>query len=56
MRRILVTDAPPDYVKVTPAGWARRGRSNLIVLPILFEEQVLAVIELASLEPFAEVD
>ena len=40
----------------SPAGWARRGPVNLIVLPILFEDQVLAVIELASLEPFTEVD
>ena len=29
---------------------------NIIVLPVLFEEQVLAVIELASLRAFAEVN
>ena len=35
---------------------ARPTPVNLMVLPILFEEQVLAVIELASLNPFGEVD
>jgi hypothetical protein len=29
--------------------------SNLIVLPVLFEGQVKAVIELASVSPFAEL-
>ena len=28
---------------------------NIIVMPILFEEQVLGVIELASLQPFSEI-
>jgi HAMP domain-containing protein/signal transduction histidine kinase/CheY-like chemotaxis protein len=55
MKSILVTNAPEDYVKVT-SGLGEASPVNLMVLPILFEEQVLAVIELASLNPFGEVD
>src|SRR3954469_16621174 len=54
MKSILVTNAPADYVKVT-SGLGESLPVNLMVLPILFEEQVLAVIELAALAPFAEV-
>src|SRR4051812_31434734 len=55
MKSILVTNAPADYVKIT-SGLGEALPVNLMVLPILFEEQVLAVIELASLNPFAEVN
>jgi HAMP domain-containing protein/signal transduction histidine kinase/CheY-like chemotaxis protein len=55
MKSILVTNAPQDYVKVT-SGLGEATPVNLIVLPILFEEQVLAVIELASLNQFNEVN
>ena len=55
MKSILVTNAPEDYVKVT-SGLGESLPVNLMVLPILFEEQVLAVLELASLNPFGEVD
>src|SRR4051794_31412325 len=55
MKSILVTDAPEDYVKVT-SGLGESKPVNLIVLPILFEEQVLAVMELASLNAFSEVN
>ena len=39
----------------SPRAWARRAPADLVVLPILFEDQVLGVIELASLQPFTEV-
>jgi HAMP domain-containing protein/signal transduction histidine kinase/CheY-like chemotaxis protein len=55
MKSILVTNAPEDYVKVT-SGLGESLPVNLMVLPILFEESVLAVLELASLNPFGEVD
>ncbi len=55
MRRILVTDAPPDYVRVA-SGLGEARPVGLVVLPILFEDQVLAVLELASLGPFTAVD
>src|SRR5438477_401224 len=50
-QRILLTDAPSDYVKVSSALGAARPMS-IIVLPILFEGEVKAVMELSSLERF----
>ena len=54
-KSILVTDAPPDYVKVT-SGLGEALPVNIVVMPILFEEQVLAVVELASLRAFSDVN
>jgi HAMP domain-containing protein/CheY-like chemotaxis protein len=54
-KSILITDAPPDYVKVS-SGLGDALPVNIIVMPILFEEQVLAVVELASLRSFSEVN
>ncbi|MEA2191165.1 MAG: hypothetical protein QOI73_1286, partial [Solirubrobacteraceae bacterium] len=52
---ILITDAPADYVKVT-SGLGDSVPVNIMVMPILFEEQVLAVVELASLRAFSDVN
>jgi HAMP domain-containing protein/CheY-like chemotaxis protein/C4-dicarboxylate-specific signal transduction histidine kinase len=54
-KSILISDAPPDYVKVT-SGLGEAQPVNIIVMPILFEEQVMAVVELASLRAFSEVN
>jgi len=53
-KAILVTNAPPDYVKVT-SGLGEAVPVNLIVLPILFEDQVIAVVELGSLHAFGDL-
>ena len=37
------------------SGLGKATPTNIIVIPVLFEEQVLAVIELASFTPFTEV-
>jgi HAMP domain-containing protein/signal transduction histidine kinase len=50
-QRILLTDTPSDYVKVSSALGAARPM-NILVLPILFEGEVKAVTELSSLERF----
>src|SRR5262250_2964922 len=50
-RRILLTDIPPDYTRVS-SGLGSAYPRNLIVLPVLFEGQTKAVIELASLAEF----
>src|SRR5207249_9976726 len=50
-QRILLTDTPPDYIRVH-SSLGEAPPSNLIVLPVLFEGQTKAVIELASLHPF----
>jgi HAMP domain-containing protein/signal transduction histidine kinase/DNA-binding response OmpR family regulator len=52
---ILITQAPQDYIKVS-SGLGDAAPVNIIVLPVLFEDQVLGVIELASLRPFTEVN
>jgi HAMP domain-containing protein/signal transduction histidine kinase/DNA-binding response OmpR family regulator len=51
-RRILVTDVPEDYVRINSSiGEAKP--LNIIVLPVLFEGDVRAVIELASFQRFS---
>ena len=51
---ILITDPPEDYIKIT-SGLGEAPPANIIVLPVVFEEHVLAVIELASFRPFSDV-
>jgi signal transduction histidine kinase/HAMP domain-containing protein/DNA-binding response OmpR family regulator len=53
-KSILITEAPADYIQIT-SGLGAAVPVNIIVMPILFEEQVLGVIELASLKPYSEV-
>src|SRR5205807_846744 len=48
-RRLLINDLPSHAVPVRSGLFEARPRS-VIVLPVLFEEQVMAVIELASLD------
>jgi HAMP domain-containing protein/signal transduction histidine kinase/CheY-like chemotaxis protein len=52
--RILVTNAPPDYVQIT-SGLGQAPPTNIIVLPVLFEGQVKAVMELSSFEKFSAI-
>ena len=53
-RSILVAGLPEGYVKIS-SGLGEAPPANLAVLPILFEDQVLGVIELASFTPFTPV-
>jgi signal transduction histidine kinase/HAMP domain-containing protein/ActR/RegA family two-component response regulator len=53
-KSILVTDAPPDYIKIS-SGLGEAAPLNIIVMPVIFEEEVLAVIELASFGSFSDV-
>jgi signal transduction histidine kinase/CheY-like chemotaxis protein len=50
---ILITEAPVDYIKIS-SGLGEASPVNLVVLPIIFEGELLAVIELASFKPFSE--
>src|SRR5918999_1980650 len=50
-QRILVSHVPDNYIQIV-SGLGQATPRNLIVLPILFEGQVKAVIELATFEPF----
>ncbi|MER5352108.1 HAMP domain-containing protein [Kitasatospora sp. NPDC002551] len=53
-RTITVDSLPPDYLAAS-SGLGRTGSLSLVVLPIVVEEQVLGVIELASVQPFTQV-
>ncbi|MEP0910806.1 response regulator [Leptolyngbya sp. GB1-A1] len=50
----LLSNVPSEYVRIG-SGLGDAAPRHLIVLPILFETQVVAVIELASLKPFSEL-
>jgi HAMP domain-containing protein/signal transduction histidine kinase/ActR/RegA family two-component response regulator len=51
-RRFLLTDVPGNYAKVS-SGLAEFRPMNVVVVPILFEGQVKAVMELSSVERFS---
>ncbi|HEX8741583.1 MAG TPA: response regulator, partial [Thermoleophilaceae bacterium] len=53
-KSITLTKPPEDYIKVT-SGLGEAPPRNVVVLPVPFEEQVLGVIELASIQEFTEV-
>jgi HAMP domain-containing protein/CheY-like chemotaxis protein/signal transduction histidine kinase len=50
-RRMLITEVPPQAVTIR-SGLFKAVPLNVIVLPVLFEDRVKAVIELASLSTF----
>ncbi|MBK3732313.1 response regulator [Azospirillum brasilense] len=50
---ILLTNVPKDYVRIS-SGLGEAAPLNIIVLPVLFENDVNAVLELASFGHFSE--
>jgi CheY-like chemotaxis protein/CHASE3 domain sensor protein len=53
-QRILLTEVPSDYIRIS-SGLGEAPPLNIIVLPIVFETQVNAVIELASFGSFSHL-
>src|SRR5262249_36642738 len=53
-QKILVANLPEDYVTIG-SGLGRGSPANIAVLPVLFEGQVKAVLELASFNRFSEI-
>jgi CheY-like chemotaxis protein/HAMP domain-containing protein len=51
---ILLTNVPEDYIRIS-SGLGEATPRNVIVLPVLFEGEVKAVIELASFLPFSQI-
>ena len=51
--RIILSNVPGNYIQIS-SGLGRAKPANLIILPVLFENKVKAVIELASLDIFSE--
>jgi len=54
-QRILITDVPPDYTRIS-SSIGESSPSSIVVLPLLFEGHTKAVIELASLRPFTSTN
>ena len=52
--RILLSEVPDNYIKIS-SGLGESTPLNVVVLPVLFEGQVTAVIELASFRRFSEI-
>jgi HAMP domain-containing protein/putative methionine-R-sulfoxide reductase with GAF domain len=50
--KILLTNVPSNYINIT-SGLGEAVPANIIVLPIVFEGQVKAVMELASFDRFS---
>jgi signal transduction histidine kinase/DNA-binding response OmpR family regulator len=50
-QKILLTNVPENYIRVS-SGLGSAAPANVMVLPIVFEGQVKAVLELASFEHF----
>ncbi|WP_425828746.1 HAMP domain-containing protein [Streptomyces fractus] len=53
-RTILVDNAPSGYLKIA-SGLGEAPPAQVIVIPVLFEDTVLGVIELASFTPFTQI-
>jgi len=53
-KSILLSDVPIDYIQIN-SGLGHATPLNIIVIPILFEDDVRAVIELASFKPFSPI-
>ncbi|MFI0778509.1 HAMP domain-containing protein [Streptomyces sp. NPDC021212] len=53
-KRILINNVPADYVTIN-SGLGSALPTSVVILPVLYEDQVLGVIELASFGRFSEV-
>ncbi len=53
-KRILMEEAPPDYIKIN-SGLGEASPASVVIIPILFEDKLLGVIELASFSRFSDV-
>ncbi|MCW7943622.1 histidine kinase [Streptomyces hygroscopicus] len=53
-KRILIEEAPPDYIKIS-SGLGEAAPASVVIIPILFEDKLLGVIELASFSRFSDV-
>nr|MBA2792435.1 GAF domain-containing protein [Thermoleophilaceae bacterium] len=52
---IFITEAPPGYIRIS-SGLGEAAPVNVVVLPVVFEDEVMAVIELASFRPFSDAN
>ncbi|MFG2497027.1 HAMP domain-containing protein [Streptomyces sp. NPDC048441] len=53
-KRILVDEVPADYIKII-SGLGDAAPASLVIIPIIFEDKLLGVIELATFSRFSDV-
>jgi HAMP domain-containing protein len=53
-QRLLMTRVPQDYIRIS-SGLGEHRPFTIVVIPVLFEGQIRAVIELASFQPFTDI-
>jgi len=53
-RRMLINRVPKDYIRIT-SSLGEATPTSIVVLPVLFEGEAKAVIELASFEQFGDI-
>src|SRR5207248_1118938 len=53
-RPIQLSNVPPDYIRIT-SGLGQASPLNILILPVLFEGDVRAVIELASFQELSPI-
>ncbi|BDI31418.1 histidine kinase [Capsulimonas corticalis] len=53
-KSIILTRVPSDYIQIS-SGLGEAPPLTIIVLPVLFEGEIMAVIELASFQVFSEI-
>jgi len=53
-KRVVLASAPSDYIRIS-SSLGSGAPVNIVILPVLFEGQVKAVIELASFSKFSEI-
>ncbi|MFD4634089.1 HAMP domain-containing protein [Streptomyces sp. NPDC058473] len=53
-KRILVEEVPPEYIKIH-SGLGDAAPATVVIIPILFEDKLLGVIELATFSRFSDV-
>lgn len=52
-KRILLTDIPPDYVRIA-SGLGQSTPRALLLVPMMVNEELVGVLEIASFAPFEE--
>ncbi|WP_141961856.1 HAMP domain-containing protein [Actinoallomurus bryophytorum] len=53
-RRLLLEDIPADYVRIG-SGLGDAAPASIVIIPILYEDKLLGIIELASFSRFSDV-
>ncbi len=53
-RTIIMENVPPGYLKIT-SGLGEAPAADVILMPVVFEGEVLGVVELAAFQPFTQI-